>query len=522
MFLPAFSSKIERLVLIVILILSSNTICPQGLIPIYIEKTQKAEALAAEGNYADAHLLYKEALDIAVRDGDTRQQALFNDHIGRCLSMEGRDIEALQYFKVSADLASGVSDSTLLGTALNHMGVSFEYSGHIDSAFHFFQKALRIREALDDRAGIAESYRNIAQVLRVLGRLPEARRYCRLAIGLTDETTPFKTIANIYNETAYLYELDNILDSASLFYNKLISVSSENDYYQGISVGYSNLASVFEREGNFPEALRLKQIGLKIHKKHNDTYGAISSYRGIADCYLNMNKFDNAIIYLDSAALSCDSTWLGDLQGIENSRYLAYRGTGNYRKALTHFEASAVLKDSLFNETKRKNIADILTRYETEKKEQQIELLNTANEIRASKIRSQRLIIFVILLLTIAGAVISFQIIKSKNERITRMVLEMRNYMLMLKNDRSSANTHMLSENEKIPSLMDQFSFTRREAEIMNLILEGMTNEEIAEKVFVSQNTIKFHIKNIYLKLDVKNRVQALRKTSSEEYPANK
>ncbi|MBE0678460.1 MAG: LuxR family transcriptional regulator [Bacteroidales bacterium] len=483
--------------------------------------TKKAEALSAEGQYTTARILYKEALDIAVKDNDTRQQALFHDRIGRCLSMEGRDIEALQYFKVSADLASGVPDSALLGTALNHMGVSFEYSGHIDSAFHFFQKALRIREALDDHAAMAESYRNIAQVLRVLGRLPEARRYCRLALSLTDETTPFKTIANIYNETAYLYELDNFLDSASLFYNKLISISSENDYYQGISVGYSNLASVFEREGDFPEALRLKQTGLKIHKQYNDAYGTMTSYRGIADCYLNMNKFDSALIYLDSAALSCDSTWLGDLQGIENSRYLAYRGTGNYRKALTHFEASAVLKDSLFNETKRKNIAEILTRYETEKKQQQIELLNTANEIRAAKIRSQRLVIFVILLLTIAGAVISFQVIKNKNERITRMVLEMRNYMLMLKNTRSSANYHMHSGNERIQSLMDQFSFTRREAEIMNLILEGMTNEEIAEKVFVSQNTVKFHIKNIYLKLDVKNRVQALRKTAPEEYPAD-
>jgi DNA-binding CsgD family transcriptional regulator len=151
-----------------------------------------------------------------------------------------------------------------------------------------------------------------------------------------------------------------------------------------------------------------------------------------------------------------------------------------------------------------------------------IELLNTANEIRASKIRSQRLTIFGILLLTIAGAVISFQVIKSKNERITRMILEMRNYMLMLKNHKPSANNHLPSGNERIQSLMDQFSFTRREAEIMNLILEGMTNEEIAEKVFVSQNTVKFHIKNIYLKLDVKNRVQALRKASTEEYPADK
>ncbi len=508
--------RIHLLTITILLLVPATFICPQGNNPAYIEKTQKAEALSDEGQFTAARILYEEALENAVSDNDTRQQACFNDRIGRCLSMEGRDIEALKYFTASVNLASVINDSTLLGIALNHMGISYEYSGHIDSAFNYFQEALRIREALDDHAGMAESYRNIAQVLRVLRRLPEARRYCRMALEMSDETTPFKTIANIYNETAYLYELDNILDSARLFYNKLISISSENDYYQGISVGYSNLASVFERQGDCGEALRLKQIGLTIDKKFNDRYGILNSYRGIADCYAIMGNFETSLIYLDSASEICDSTWLSERNGIEQSRYFAYRGLGNYRKALAHFEESVILKDSLFNETKRKNIAEILTRYETEKKEQQIELLNNANEIRASKIRSQRIIIIAILSLSIALAVISFQIIKRKNERIERMVLELKNYMLTVRNDRPEPGNNRISGNMRIQSLMDQFSFTRREAEIMCLILEGMTNEEIAERLFVSTNTIKFHIKNIYIKLDVKNRIQALRRTSYE------
>jgi LuxR family maltose regulon positive regulatory protein len=46
----------------------------------------------------------------------------------------------------------------------------------------------------------------------------------------------------------------------------------------------------------------------------------------------------------------------------------------------------------------------------------------------------------------------------------------------------------------------------------MKLIATGIGNEEIAEKLFVSKNTVKFHIKNIFIKLDVRNRVQALQK----------
>jgi LuxR family maltose regulon positive regulatory protein len=48
----------------------------------------------------------------------------------------------------------------------------------------------------------------------------------------------------------------------------------------------------------------------------------------------------------------------------------------------------------------------------------------------------------------------------------------------------------------------------------MNLISTGIGNEEIANKLFVSKNTVKFHIKNIFIKLDVKNRVQAMQKSA--------
>lgn len=43
-------------------------------------------------------------------------------------------------------------------------------------------------------------------------------------------------------------------------------------------------------------------------------------------------------------------------------------------------------------------------------------------------------------------------------------------------------------------------------------ITNGLSNDDIADKMFVSINTIKTHIKNIYVKLDVQNRIQAVKK----------
>jgi LuxR family maltose regulon positive regulatory protein len=49
-----------------------------------------------------------------------------------------------------------------------------------------------------------------------------------------------------------------------------------------------------------------------------------------------------------------------------------------------------------------------------------------------------------------------------------------------------------------------------REKEMLSFLLDGITNREIATRLFVSENTVKFHLKNIYAKLGVGNRMQAI------------
>lgn len=51
---------------------------------------------------------------------------------------------------------------------------------------------------------------------------------------------------------------------------------------------------------------------------------------------------------------------------------------------------------------------------------------------------------------------------------------------------------------------------TRREREILDLLAEGLTNGEIAERLFVSKRTIMFHVENLFHKFGVHNRVKAI------------
>lgn len=59
---------------------------------------------------------------------------------------------------------------------------------------------------------------------------------------------------------------------------------------------------------------------------------------------------------------------------------------------------------------------------------------------------------------------------------------------------------------------LKQLELSDREIEVLNLISHGYRNSEIAEKLCVSNNTVKTHIRNIYIKLRVRNRIEALNK----------
>ena len=57
---------------------------------------------------------------------------------------------------------------------------------------------------------------------------------------------------------------------------------------------------------------------------------------------------------------------------------------------------------------------------------------------------------------------------------------------------------------------MEAMGISQREFDVLQLLAKGMSNEEIATDLFVSQNTVKTHLSNLYFKLDVKRRTQAV------------
>ena len=65
----------------------------------------------------------------------------------------------------------------------------------------------------------------------------------------------------------------------------------------------------------------------------------------------------------------------------------------------------------------------------------------------------------------------------------------------------------VLNENE-----LQRLGISKREHEVLGLMAQGLSNQQIADKLFVSLNTVKTHSSNLFLKLEVNRRTQAVQK----------
>jgi ATP/maltotriose-dependent transcriptional regulator MalT len=85
------------------------------------------------------------------------------------------------------------------------------------------------------------------------------------------------------------------------------------------------------------------------------------------------------------------------------------------------------------------------------------------------------------------------------------------------KNTLKAENTEGVTKNEKVVTIdekaLENLGISKREYEVLALLGTGMSNQEIADTLFISQNTVKTHTSRLFEKLDVKNRTQAILKS---------
>ena len=314
---------------------------------------------------------------------------------------------------------------------------------------------------------------------------------------------------------AYLHQKS--YDSAYFYINKALELTKEHKHKASEAIRYNLLGLLFQHKEEYQESTNFYKEAIPLFTKENNIRYLSNTLINVGKNQLHLGEYkeaiDNITVGLNSAKMikSKENIYLG-----YNTLVDYYTITKNYKKALNSHKIATTFHDSIVNEASQKSIISAQVEYETAKKDAQIQRLAKENEFSQNKATTNFNRLIIISSLSIAGIIILLYLLrlyrKNSDLEIENKNSELQNYILQINELKEKAKNKSLTESEIFDENFSGFGLSKREIEVLQHISDGLSNDEISKKMFVSNNTIKTHIKNIYSKLDVKNRIQAIKK----------
>lgn len=108
------------------------------------------------------------------------------------------------------------------------------------------------------------------------------------------------------------------------------------------------------------------------------------------------------------------------------------------------------------------------------------------------------------LIFTSLGIWLALKLVKPKVEKEIQTIVVEKNVYIT---ESGAENNYGVNETERV-----RLGLSTREIEVLQLMANGLSNQEIADQLYVSLNTVKTHSSNLFEKMDVKRRTQAIEK----------
>ncbi len=204
-------------------------------------------------------------------------------------------------------------------------------------------------------------------------------------------------------------------DSSLYCYFTALELAKAVQNDRAIHSCYNNIALIYRARKDFDNALAYFQKGLEITRAIQDFSSTAFLLNNIGGMYFEMGQPKEALRYSEEAyGMSLEHQTASGLVNIHSNLARAYAATGKWEKAYFHQHAYTELVQTYFNEKSSSSMADLEGKYQNEKKQGEIALLNKDNEVKALQIdrqkTTQNLLIGVLalLLLLVIVAVVAF------------------------------------------------------------------------------------------------------------------
>lgn len=404
-------------------------------------------------------MLLKNAQRLSMKNADS---ALFYAKEAKLLSQKMEDKasvakaiynEALAYmildnyfaadtgYQKSLQLFEEVKDTKAQAVTLANWGLNYQNQAKYDKAVEVYLASLKLNQMLNDSLEIAKTYSNLGIVYKKIGNFEKALDYYQESKTILKAQKQMKFVALISNNIAIIYKDTGQFDKALLSFREAIQIL-ETDFdtnKNNIAGTYNGMASVFKKQQQFDSALINYQKARKIFIQSNSKSGVAGTTINLANLYLEKNQLLEALKYAQEGYKSIKELQNAErLQTAHKTLADIYAAQNNFEKAFFHQKEYQMIRDSLFNEESKNQLATMEAKFGNQQKEFENQTLKKENQQKETEIQKEkqfnRILIFFIglIILLLSGLAVLFyqnqkkkQLLETKNNAIQTLLSEL-------------------------------------------------------------------------------------------------
>lgn len=279
--------------------------------------------------------------------------------------------------------------------ALNNIGYVYRKQGDNALALKYYLKSLKLREEIADQIGIANSYNNIGNIFLALKNNNSALEYFQKGLVIRTKIGDNKRIATTLNNIGGVYARQNEYYKALEYYQKSLKLRESLDDVRGVANSLNNIGGIYEQLKKNDLALENYFKSLELRRDLGDRYSISISLQSIANIYNKENEFIKAKDFATEALiLSQNNGIVSSIRDASLTLTKIYQKEGDINEAFNMYKLYIKMRDSILNLTTEKSIIRQQARYDIDKKEQEIKLLSTKNELQDIKLNRNRILAF--------------------------------------------------------------------------------------------------------------------------------
>ena len=373
---------------------------------------------------------------VSLLDLNKNSEFQFNLNLEISKLIENKNRDSSRIFANNAEkIAVILNNNSLLEKSFLQQGVLYYKEKKDNIALDYFNKIDSLF-VLDKK--INESYiwtklyrAEISKFSFTMSGVLQAKKYLLegklLAEKIEDENLVYLFLFRLGEWHGFMAQAEKPeqhLDTAKIYMNRVIKYYDEQNDYEYLARSYYTMASIEESKNNFKGAEDYFLKRLAIIKKSNDSTKIAEAYYGLGYIYRRFKLPEKGLKYLDSASLIFKKHGFSTddrKKSLYRDYAYLYELKKDFKNAYLNMQKALVLKDTLYQEENNRIAMQLQTKYETEKKEQEIALLKSERELTEQKRKSQRNLLIGGLGLTTMAGLFLFLLYRNRQKTTTKL-----------------------------------------------------------------------------------------------------